>query len=128
MTTTAYVLGIIGPLLVLGMVMDMLRRGAMRERHAVWWLVLGVIALVGGIFPSLPQRLAQAAGVELPVNLVFFVAIVVAFLVFLQHSSELTKVESKTRDLAETLALLQLEVRELREAQRNAPPPETQDP
>lgn len=112
--TAAYVLGIVAPLLVLAMVVDLLRRGKMRERHAAWWLVFGVVALVGGVFPSLLEKLASLTGVELPVNLVFFVAISVAFLVFLQHSSELTKLEAKTRTLAERVSLLELELRALR--------------
>ncbi|NTV38365.1 MAG: DUF2304 domain-containing protein [Demequinaceae bacterium] len=112
--SAAYILGIVAPLLILATVVDLLRRGKMRERHAVWWMVFGVLALVGGIFPALLERLASLTGVELPVNLVFFVAISVAFLVFLQHSSELTKLEAKTRTLAERLSLLELELRRLR--------------
>jgi hypothetical protein len=112
--SAAYILGIVAPLLVLAMVIDLLRRGKMRERHAVWWLVFGLLALVGGIFPSLLEKLASLTGVELPVNLVFFVAISVAFLVFLQHSSELTKLEAKTRTLAEKVSLLELELRQVR--------------
>lgn len=114
MNTAAYVLGIVAPALVLLAVVDLLRRGKMRERHAVWWLVFGVLALVGGVFPQLVERLAAFAGVELPVNLVFFVAISVAFLVFLQHSSELTRLEAKTRTLAERVAILELELRQSR--------------
>jgi hypothetical protein len=112
--SAAYVLGIVAPLLVLAMVIDLLRRGKMRERHAVWWLVFGLLALVGGIFPVLLEKLASLTGVQLPVNLVFFVAISVAFLVFLQHSSELTKLEAKTRTLAERVSLLELELRRVR--------------
>ena len=111
MTTPAYVLGIIAPSLVLIVVVDLLRRGKLRERHAVWWLGFGLAALVGGVFPQLVEQLATLTGVELPINLVFFVAISVAFLVFLQHSSELTKLEAKTRRLAERVALLELELR-----------------
>lgn len=111
MTTPAYVLGIIAPSLVLLVVVDLLRRGKLRERHAVWWLGFGLLALVGGVFPQLVEELATLTGVELPINLVFFVAISVAFLVFLQHSSELTKLEAKTRRLAERVALLELELR-----------------
>lgn len=112
--TAAYVLGIVAPLLVLGLVVDLLRRGRLRERHAVWWLVFGLVALVGGVFPALLAKLASLTGVELPVNLVFFVAISVAFLVFLQHSAELTRLEAKTRTLAERVALLELELRKVK--------------
>ena len=111
MNTAAYVLGIVAPALVLLVVVDLLRRNKMRERHAVWWLVFGLLALLGGIFPGIVETLATLAGVELPVNLVFFVAISVAFLVFLQHSAELTKLEAKTRTLAERVAILELELK-----------------
>ena len=110
----AYILGIVAPSLVLLAVVDLLRRGKMRERHAVWWLGFGALALVGGVFPGLVEKLANLTGVELPINLVFFVAISVAFLVFLQHSSELTKLEAKTRRLAEKVAMLELELRRSR--------------
>lgn len=112
--TAAYVLGVVAPLVVLGMVVELLRRGRLRERHAVWWLVFGLLALAGGLFPALLTKLASLTGVELPVNLVFFVAISVAFLVFLQHSAELTKLEAKTRTLAERVSLLELELRQAR--------------
>lgn len=110
----AYILGIVAPSAVLIVVVDLLRRGKLRERHAVWWFGFGALALVGGIFPGLVDKLANLTGVELPINLVFFVAISVAFLVFLQHSSELTKLEAKTRRLAEKVAMLELELRRTR--------------
>ena len=124
----AYILGIVAPLLVLAMVVDLLRRGKMRERHAVWWLVFGLLALVGGVFPALLEKLASATGVELPVNLVFFVAISVAFLVFLQHSAELTMLEAKTRTLAERVALLELELSRVKSDEPEATSDESGEP
>ena len=44
----------------------------------------------------------------MPINLVFFVSIAILFFVCLQHSSELTRLESKTRTLAERVAILEL--------------------
>jgi hypothetical protein len=120
MNTAAYVLGIAVPVLVIVVVLEQLRRGKMRERHAIWWLVFGALALVAGIFPALLETAAELVGVELPINLVFFVAISIAFLVFLQHSAELTQLEAKTRDLAERYALLEFEVRTMR--QEGEPP------
>ncbi|MCU1401687.1 MAG: hypothetical protein JWM70_11 [Microbacteriaceae bacterium] len=111
-TPTTYIFGIISALLALGVVIELLRRRRLRERHAIWWLVAGVLALVVGVFPSTLQWAATLIGIEVPLNLVFFVSIAVLFLVCLQHSSELTKLESKTRTLAERLAILELEVRE----------------
>ncbi|MDO7881132.1 DUF2304 domain-containing protein [Salinibacterium soli] len=116
MTLTSYIFGICAALLTLIVVIDMLRRRRLRERHAVWWLIAGILALVVGIFPGLLEWAAKLVGVGLPVNLVFFVSIAVLFLVCIQHSTELTKLETQSRTLAEEVALLDLRVRELEAA------------
>ena len=108
-----YVLGIASAALVLVVVIELLRRGRLRERHAAWWLVAGILALIIGIFPVTLEWAARLVGVEVPTNLVFFVSIAILFLVCLQHSAELTRLESKTRKLAETEALLALRIERL---------------
>lgn len=113
MSLTSYLLGIVAALLVLFVVIELLRRGRLRERHAIWWLLAGVLALVAGVFPSTVVSAARLVGIEVPINLVFFVSIAILFLVALQLSAEVTRLESKTRSLAERLALLELRVREL---------------
>jgi len=110
---TAYILGILAALLTLGLVIEMMRRKRMRERHAIWWLLAGTLALVIGVFPGILNWAAGLFGVGAPTNLVFFVSIAVLFLVCIQASSELTTLEDKTRSLAEHSVLLQLRVEEL---------------
>jgi hypothetical protein len=123
MTFTSYLFGILSAALILIVVVELLRRRHLRERHAVWWFVAGVVALVVGIFPASLEWAARAVGVEVPTNLVFFSGIAVLFLVCLQHSSELTQLESKTRTLAERLAILELRLNEIDDPE----PPRTDD-
>lgn len=111
MTTTSYIFGIVAAALILVVVIEMLRRGRLRERHAIWWFIAGVLALVAGIFPATVIWAANVIGIEAPINLVFFVGIAILVLVCLQNSAELTRLESKTRLLAERLALMELETR-----------------
>ncbi|TDQ02873.1 MULTISPECIES: DUF2304 domain-containing protein [unclassified Leifsonia] len=113
MSVTLYVLGILAALLTLGVVIEMMRRKRLRERHAIWWLLAGTLALIVGIFPSILDWAAGVIGVGVPVNLVFFVTIAVLFLVCIQASSELTTLEDKTRSLGEQTVLLQLRLQEL---------------
>ncbi|PWB96055.1 DUF2304 domain-containing protein [Homoserinimonas hongtaonis] len=110
MTIQSYVLGIAAAAATLVIVIELLRRRHLRERHAIWWLTAGVLALVAGVFPATLVWAADVVGIEVPINLVFFVSIAVLFLVCLQHSAELTKLESKTQALAERIALLELEI------------------
>jgi hypothetical protein len=108
MSPASYILGILAALLVLVAVFELLRRRRLRERHAVWWILAGIVALVIGIFPQIVDAAAGLLGVALPSNLVFFVSIALLFLVSLQHSSELTALEDRVRTLAERVALLEM--------------------
>jgi hypothetical protein len=112
-TITSYIFGIVAAALALGVVIELLRRRRLRERHAIWWMVAGVFALIAGIFPTTLHWAASLIGVEVPLNLVFFISIAVLFLVCLQHSAELTKLEARARILAEELSLQDLRIREL---------------
>jgi len=112
-TVTSYIFGVLAALLTLGVVIEMLRRHRLRERHAIWWLIAGTLALVVGVFPGVLEWAAGVIGIEVPLNLVFFVSVAVLFLVCIQHSAELTALEAKTRTLAETVALTQLRIESL---------------
>ena len=125
MSTVSYIFGIVAAVLALAVVIELLRRHSLRERHAIWWLVAGVLALVVGVFPGTLVWAAGLVGVEVPTNLVFFVSIALLFFVCLQHSAELTVLESKTRILAEQSALLELRLRTLEGRSTSADAPST---
>ncbi|WP_285025886.1 DUF2304 domain-containing protein [Plantibacter sp. ME-Dv--P-122b] len=113
MSIATYIFGIASALLTLGVVVEMLRRRRLRERHAIWWMVAGVLALIIGVFPGVLTWAADIVGITLPTNLVFFVSIFILFLVSIQHSTELTTLEQKTQTLAERAALQDMRLSEL---------------
>ena len=119
MSTATYILGIATALVAIVAIVELMRRRTLRERHAVWWLVGGTLALVVAVFPQTLTWAARAVGVEVPTNLVFFVAIVLLFLVSLQYGAELTRVEDRIRDLAERSAFLDDRLGELEARQRS---------
>jgi hypothetical protein len=97
----------------------MLRRRRLRERHAAWWLVAGFLAILISVFPDVLSFAAEILGFEVPVNLVFFVSLFILFLVALQHSSELTKLESHNRAIVERLVILELRNQEKDQKSKN---------
>jgi hypothetical protein len=115
-TPLVYALSIAFAAAALGLVLDLLRRGRLRERHAIWWIVAGLLALTIAIFPQLLDWMAAAVGAEVPTNLVFFVSIALLFGVCVQLSAELTLHEAKLRVLAEHVASLQLSIDDLSRA------------
>lgn len=115
MNPVQYTLGIIASVATFAIVIEMLRRRRLRERHAGWWIVAGLFAIIISVFPSTLRFASELLGFEVPVNLVFFLSLFILFLVALQHSSELTQLESHNRSLVERLIVLELKVKELDE-------------
>ncbi len=113
MNVFSYVAGITLAAAVMVMILELLRRDRLSERHAIWWLTGGFLGLVVTIFPKLLIWLSLILGVTLPANLAFFISIVLLALLSLQHSAELTRLEEKTRRLNEELALLMFRVQTL---------------
>jgi hypothetical protein len=122
-SVASYIFGILSALISLAVVVELLRRRLLRERHALWWLFAGVMALIVGLFPATLEWAASIVGIEIPTNLVFFVSIAILVLVCLQHSAELTKLESKTRTLAETVAMQELRLVDLEKQAADRPSP-----
>lgn len=107
----AHWLGILGAVTTVVFVFEMLRRGILKERFAALWLVVSGILLVVAIFPSILAYAARLVGVEVAANLLFFVSIIFLLLVAVQLSFEVSRLEARTRRLAEDLALLRWELR-----------------
>ena len=93
----------------------LLRRGILREKYAVLWLFFSGAALFFAIFPSVLDRISFAIGVATPVNLLFFVTVVLLILVSVQLSYELSRHEGRIRRLAEEVALLQQQMTSLKD-------------
>jgi hypothetical protein len=110
------VLGAIGSVLILVVLFELLRRRHLREKYAVLWALVAVGVLVLTIFPGLLYAASDLVGVDVPANLLFFLASMVLMVLTLQHSYELGRLEDKTRTLAEELALMRLELDQLRSA------------
>lgn len=107
---TATILAIVTSLITLLFIVDLLRRGVLKEKYAALWLIVAGTALILSIFPGLLRWFTDLIGVEVPSNLLFFATIVVLVLVAVQLSYELSRHEAQIRRLAEEVALQQDEI------------------
>lgn len=110
---TPNVLAAITALITFIFVGDLLRRGLLKEKYAVLWLFFAGTALFLAVFPNVLNELSALIGVAAPVNLLFFVTIVLLVLVAVQLSYELSRHEARIRRLAEEVALLEQRTRSL---------------
>ncbi|GAT72636.1 hypothetical protein MHM582_1112 [Microbacterium sp. HM58-2] len=120
MNTITYIFGIIVALLALFAIIELMRKGTLRERHALWWFIGGLLALTIAVFPQTLTWASKVIGVAVPSNLVFFVAIALLFLVSLQYGAELTRIEARMRSLSEQAAFTDQRLRTL-ESERSHP-------
>jgi hypothetical protein len=111
------VLGLVGSLTTLVVLFEMMRRHRLREKYAVFWSVIAVATVVVALFPGILDTAASLLGVQVPANLLFFVASMLLLLISVQHSHELSRLEDHGRTLAEEVALLRLSVEVLTEEQ-----------
>lgn len=110
---TANVLAAVAAVVVFAFILWLLRRGVLKEKYAVLWLFVSVVAAVLAIVPGAARWVATAVGVEIPANLLFFVTIVLLVLVSVQLSYELSRQDAKIRRLAEESALIEERLRRL---------------
>lgn len=108
-------LGLSAAVLTTLFVVELLRRGILREKFAVLWLAVSAGVLVMAAFPRVVSWLAEAVGVQVPANLLFFLTAVLLLLVSVQLSYEVSRLEARTRRLAEEIALLREDVRQLQD-------------
>ncbi len=108
-----YVVAIIGAFLLLGFMLELLRRRQLSEKYAALWLIVGVGVLVLLLAPGLLRTVSQALGFEVPANLLFLVALTLLLGVAVHLSWELSRLEDETRALAEDLALMRSRVEKL---------------
>lgn len=106
--SSANVLGLAAAIIVVVTLFEMLRRHRLREKYALIWFVLAMGSLVFAAVPSLLYGLSDLLNVQVPSNLIFFIASLLLLAMSLQHSFEIGKLEERTRTLAEEVALLRL--------------------
>jgi hypothetical protein len=102
--------GLAAAALLLAFVIELLRRGILRERFAALWLLVSGFLVLAALFPGILTRAAGALGFQVLSNLLFFAAIVFLLLVAIQLSNEVSRLEARTRRLAEDLALLSAQI------------------
>jgi hypothetical protein len=109
-----YVLGVVAAMATLVFVVELLRRGILRERFAVLWLVVGAVLVVLAVFPTILEAAADLVGVAVPSNLLFVAGGFLLLIISVQLSWEVSVADARIRRLAEEVALLRHDVEELR--------------
>lgn len=111
--TSTYWLGVLFAGVVLVAIFLRMRNSGMKEHYATWWIVIAVGSILGSIFPRAFKAVSTALGVQVPLNLAFFVAGIALLLLSLRFSVDLSQSSEDRRRLTEEIAILRAEVEAL---------------
>jgi hypothetical protein len=109
LSTSAHVLIAIGTVVTVAFILAMLRRNEVRSKYALVWTVVGAFLGLLAAFPGLLDRLSELVGIDYPPALFLLLTTGFLFLVVIEFSRELTRLDARTRVLAEEVAFLRNE-------------------
>lgn len=103
-------------LALLVIIFELVRRRQLREKYALLWIVVGILVVPLAVFPRLLDAVSLAVGIASGVSLVLFLGLIFLLVLCLHLSWEVSRLEEKTRTLAEQIALLSTDTRERAES------------
>ena len=121
------VVAVIVTALMLGLVLELVRRRRLAERYALLWITVAVALLVLAIWNDLLSWTADQVGIDLASNALFLAAFGVAFVLLLHFSVATSRLAEETKILAQEVARLDAELREAREARPNGDGPQPRE-
>jgi hypothetical protein len=104
-------------LLLLVVVLDLVRRQKLTEEYSFIWILCAVALLGFSIARRLLDRIALAIGIYYPPAALLLVLILFVFLASVSFSVVVSRQRQQIERLIEDAALLEAEVREMRERQ-----------
>lgn len=105
--------------LVLFVIMNSVRKQKIDFRHALSWIIYIVIMLLFDIFPQLVQWVSDIVGIELPINMLFFFGVSIAFLLIYSLTMTVSNLTEKVKKLTQEVALLEKKLEERTETKES---------
>lgn len=93
-------------ILLIGAIMELLRRKVLREKYAIVWLLMASLIIFGALFPNLINQFSKALGFQYLSNFVLFFFGIINLLIAMQLSLSIGKTENQIQTLAEEIAIL----------------------
>jgi hypothetical protein len=113
---------------LLGVVLELVRRRRLVERYALLWMTVALVLLVLAIWTQLLSVASNAIGIANPANALFIAAFAVAFILLLHFSVITSRLSEETKILAQEVARLDAEARAARAAHTNGEGPGDRGP
>lgn len=118
MTNLVQLVAVSFSLLLLAIVLELVRRRKLTEEHSLIWIVGAVALLTLSVWRNLLDLTARAVGIYYPPALLLLALTGFVFLVSLYFSVVISRQRQEIERMIEELALIDAEVRRLRDSGR----------
>jgi hypothetical protein len=99
-------------------VFELLRRRRLIERYALLWLLSSLVLLGLSVWTGLLEVISKAVGIVYPPNALFMIAFAFVLVLLLHFSLAISRLSGETKVLAQEVARLDKEMRDLAQAER----------
>jgi len=109
--TRVQIVALIVTAVMLGIVLELVRRRRLAERYALLWMMVGVALLVLAVWKGLLADISNLVGIQVPANALFLAAFGVIFILLLHFSVAVSRLGEEAKILAQEVARLDHELR-----------------
>jgi hypothetical protein len=109
-------------LLVLGLVIELVRRRRLKEEYSVLWVLTALVLLVLSLWYPLLLKITNLVGAVMPSSTLFFFGLVFALLMLLHFSVRVSSMERRVTMLVQEMGLLTVREEEPRDEDHAAAP------
>ncbi|HYA87350.1 MAG TPA: DUF2304 domain-containing protein [Nitrospirota bacterium] len=113
------ILAIAGSGILLFIVIELIRRGRLKERYSLLWLLAGMVLLLLSSSRNALEFVARHLGIFYPPSFLFLIAFLFLLLITLHFSVVISGLSEKSKKLAQELALLREELHSTKGASRD---------
>ncbi len=97
---------IVASALLLGYIVESVRRRRLREEYSILWLATAAVLLLLSLIRPALDIIAHALGIATPVNALFVVGFAFTTIILLHFSTVISRLARENRELAQRYALL----------------------
>lgn len=114
------VIAITFSLSILIAVIDLIRRGRLKEQYSLLWLASSFILLILSLWRELLHNISYYAGVAYPPALLFLLAFLFLLLIVLHFSVVISDLSEKNKRLAQEIGILKARGQSAKEEEEDA--------
>ncbi len=109
--TRVQIVALIVTAVLLGIVLELVRRRRLAERYALLWMLVAVALLILAVWKGLLADISNLFGIQVPANALFLAAFGVIFILLLHFSVAVSRLGEEAKILAQEVARLDHELR-----------------